>query len=361
MRKYAKHWRDSASLIIVARNHGNVSDADGYNYKVLVFKRTEKTSFLPNHIVFPGGAFDPQDETPSWLSYFRQQNVPDRSIQALASVSGPRPYIFQTTDSDTLDRNLSLRLCALREAFEELGVLLISDRHGKHPNGFSQAKKEFPTVQWQQAIHEGAKTFLELYGELNELPDIFGLYEWSVWITPTTYRQKRFETAFFLAALNEQVAIYPEPYEVAEYMWASPRNLLDEHAKGVLWLAPPQAYELQRLSHVYDIDELVEFARKRKDHGTTSFCPVGYNASDVYFWVLPGDDLFPEGYDFISANEHMNRYKELSVNELNLMARNLHRVENRGLNIQKYLHNGPPVDGHLHVLGHNRGTLKGKL
>uniref|UniRef100_A0A182R0H7 Nudix hydrolase domain-containing protein n=1 Tax=Anopheles farauti TaxID=69004 RepID=A0A182R0H7_9DIPT len=357
MRKYEKYWRDSASLIVAARNQNNTNDHHGYNYKVLVFKRTENTSFLPNHIVFPGGSFDAQDDAPAWLRMFADQKITSDAQQALTAVSGPRSYIFQTTASDQLDRNISLRLCALRECFEELGVLLVANRQDRQ-TGFSMAKGGFDVPRWQSDVHDGRKRFVELYEKLNETPDLWGLYEWSTWITPTHFRRKRFETAFFFAALNEAPNVFPEKYEVDEHMWKSPRDLLNRHSEGDLWLAPPQAYELHRLSHVHDIDALVTFSKRRTLKGTTPFCPVVYNASDGYFGVLPGDDLYPEDFDFITDNEHMNRYCEQTLEELRQSAHKLHRVEHRGLYSQTYVHNGPALDGHLHVLGRSGAWSK---
>ncbi|XP_053673431.1 acyl-coenzyme A diphosphatase NUDT19-like [Anopheles nili] len=358
MRKYAKHWRDSASVIIAARNPGNVRDLHGYNYKVLVFKRTENTSFLPNHIVFPGGSFDPQDDSPRWLTDFEEWKITPKAIRSVSAVSAPRPYIFQTTESDKLDRNISVRLCALRECFEELGVLLVADKRYQSSGGYSRAREGFDVRSWQTDVHDGKKAFRELYRELQEVPDLWALYEWSTWITPTTFRRKRFETAFFLAALNETPAVFPEPHEVEEHMWETPRVLLDAHSEGHLWLAPPQAYELNRLSHVHDIDVLVGFARARNHRGTTAFCPVGYNASDGYIGVLPGDDLYPVGFDFVTDNENMNQFADVPIEQLSDAAHNLHRVVHRSLQHQTYLHNGPPLDGHLHVLGRNEGLSK---
>uniref|UniRef100_A0A182W8Y8 Nudix hydrolase domain-containing protein n=1 Tax=Anopheles minimus TaxID=112268 RepID=A0A182W8Y8_9DIPT len=355
MRKYAKYWRDSASLIVVARNQNNKPDEHGYNYKVLVFKRTENTSFLPNHIVFPGGSFDPQDDSAEWLRLFAAQGISQEALQSVSASSGPRPYIFCTTDSDRLDRNVSLRLCALRECFEELGVLLVANK--TNDDGFSRAPSRFDVRTWQKDIHDGRKEMRVLYEQLQETPDLWGLYEWSTWITPTHFRRKRFETAFFLAALNEVPPVYPESHEVEEYMWQSPKDLLSAHSEGNLWLAPPQAYELHRLSHVKDFDVLVRFAKARNRLGSTAFCPVAFNAADGFIGVLPGDDLYPENFDFITDNEEMNKYGELTMQQLAEMARNLHRVEHHGLHSQTYLHNGPTIDQHLHVLGRNGGGL----
>uniref|UniRef100_A0A182PG34 Nudix hydrolase domain-containing protein n=1 Tax=Anopheles epiroticus TaxID=199890 RepID=A0A182PG34_9DIPT len=356
MRRYGRHWRDSASVIVLARNTNNELDRDGYNYKVLVFKRTEKTSSFPNHIVFPGGSFDPQDDGTDWMRLFSEQAIAPEKLRTVTTVTGPRPYIFRQMEGDKLDRNISVRLCALRECFEELGVLLVATSGAE--DGYSTARTGFDVPGWQTDVHDGRKTFRELYEQLQETPDLWSLYEWSTWITPTHFPRKRFETAFFLAALNEACPVFPEKHEVQEYMWESPHTLLSAHSEGNLWLAPPQAYELHRLSHVRDINVIVRLAKERKRFGTTTFCPVGFNAADGFIGVLPGDDLYPGQFDYIADNEDTNRYEELTMRQLAERARNLHRVEHTGLHSQTYLHNGPSVDGHLHVLGRNEWVSK---
>ena len=186
--------------------------------QVLVFKRTSNTSFMPNSVVFPGGGFDKQDASLGWESFFRERNVSNTALKAITQVDGARPYIFQTEGTDLLDRNLSLRLCALREAFEELGVLLVTDeQRQKTETGFSKCLQLPDVDSWQQKIHDGTASFQALHTALGTVPDVFNLYEWSCWLTPAMFRKRRFETAFYLAVLNEMPAIHPEPHEVQEY------------------------------------------------------------------------------------------------------------------------------------------------
>uniref|UniRef100_A0A182T441 Nudix hydrolase domain-containing protein n=1 Tax=Anopheles maculatus TaxID=74869 RepID=A0A182T441_9DIPT len=311
IRKFAKYWRDSASLLVVARDRPTVHQ-EKYNYKVLVFKRTPKTSFMPNSVVFPGGGFDKQDSSLGWEAFFRNRNISTGALQQLTEVNGSRPYIFHTESTNLLDRNISLRLCALREAFEELGVLLITDEQKqKQRPYYSNYRQSFDVSTWQKRIHDGEASFLEMHTTLGTVPDVFNLYEWSCWLTPAMFRKRRFETAFFLAVLDEIPNIHPEPHEVQEYYWDTPASLLEAHREEKLWLAPPQTYELTRLSYIYDIDELARFAAQRNRKGSTLLCPVQYNAADGVIFVLPGDDLYPAGYDYISDNADLDKYGEL--------------------------------------------------
>uniref|UniRef100_A0A182JHK4 Uncharacterized protein n=1 Tax=Anopheles atroparvus TaxID=41427 RepID=A0A182JHK4_ANOAO len=355
IRKFAKYWRDSATLMVLARDKRTTTNAK-YNYKVLMFKRTAKTSFMPNSVVFPGGGFDRQDAALEWASFFNGRGVTAARLSSLTEVSGARPYIFQTESSDQLDRNISLRLCALREAFEELGVLLagpIGDALMGKTNGYSQCQQTFDVASWQRRIHDGSASFRELHTELGMVPDLFGLYEWSCWLTPTMFRKRRFETAFYLAVLNEIPTVLPEQHEVAEYLWDTPEGLLEAHRAEKLWLAPPQTYELARLSYVYDIDQIVRFAAERNRHGSTLLCPVQFTVADGVVFTLPGDDLYPATYDYITHHSDVDKYGEMTREELRRMAQRLHRVEHQGLHHQEFFLNQTPLDGHLHVAGNN--------
>lgn len=74
-------------------------------------------------------------------------------------------------------------------------------------------------MEWQHKVHSQEKTFLSFCQNYDVLPDLWNIYEWSVWLTPTHFEARRFETVFFIVALNEIPEVYPESeHEVAEYM-----------------------------------------------------------------------------------------------------------------------------------------------
>ncbi|XP_053663419.1 acyl-coenzyme A diphosphatase NUDT19-like [Anopheles marshallii] len=355
MRKFSQFWRESASLIVLARA-GSKSSAgpigNNCNYKVLVFKRPARTSFMPNAVVFPGGAFDKQDSALAWNSL-----LPAKIMQPLIKVSGPRSFIFET-DSEQLDRNISLRLCAIRETFEELGILLAKRIEEDRRAGYGAVVKckSADIASWQKHVHDGVKQFRELCNRMKVVPDVLNLYEWSTWITPTILHKKRFETAFFLIALDALPDVLPESSEVQEYFWDTPRNLLEAHNTHRIWLTPPQAYELKRLSYLDDIDQVVAFARaNRFAKGTTPLCPVAFTASDGVVLALPGDSLYPANYDYVTEHSNANHYANKSMEELRRNAILLHRLELVGkLHADGFFQSQPALDEHLHLTGANR-------
>lgn len=63
-------------------------------------------------------------------------------------------------------------------------------------------------------VFNDATKFIKLCEQLDVVPDIWSLYEWSVWLTPTWKRTKRFETVFYLVGVDEQPHINVENDEV---------------------------------------------------------------------------------------------------------------------------------------------------
>ncbi|XP_030377053.1 nucleoside diphosphate-linked moiety X motif 19-like [Scaptodrosophila lebanonensis] len=114
-------WRDAATLIIAARC--TVESQKEYDYQLLMTTRARRTALAANHCVFPGGVLDKQgDENAEWLQYFEQFGVSDDMLQALII-----KQIFQCSEVNCA-RELSIRLKAIRETFEEVGLLLCRSR-----------------------------------------------------------------------------------------------------------------------------------------------------------------------------------------------------------------------------------------
>lgn len=109
--------------------------------------------------------------------------------------------------------------------------------------------------------------------------------------------------------------------------WASPAELLSMHAAHEVEFAPPQFYELSRLSHIDDIVELQRFACRRQALGTTLFYPLCYYTSDGAAFVYPGDELYPEQPDFMCDAHDANQFSDLSLVELRARSKRLHRME----------------------------------
>lgn len=183
---------------------------------MLTFKRTEKTSFMPNSICFPGGAIDKHDESKDWINFLRNHKIPIDDLQP--KPGSRRPFIFGRREG-FLDREISLRLTAIRETFEELGIIFCRKPSDSPTSPFSSFyhAKDCDIPDWQQRIHDHKDSLMGFCEQFKLVPDMMNIHEWSCWMTPTYFRPKRFETAFFLVALDEMPPVYPETHEVQEF------------------------------------------------------------------------------------------------------------------------------------------------
>lgn len=193
----------------------------------MTFKRTEKTSFFANSLAFPGGAIDKSDESLSWLNFFKDHKLPCEELRRRHDVK--KPFIYEP-QNNKLEREVSLRLAAIRETYEELGIVLCSKPSEISKSAFSTFyhEKDLDIPLWQNKIHDHHETLMSFCYKHNLAPNIFNLYEWCVWLTPTFY-PKRFETAFFIVALNSIPPAYAESHEVQDYSVSNRIKYLCNH------------------------------------------------------------------------------------------------------------------------------------
>lgn len=124
MKASLKGWREAASVIIVAKTAfaPTIKQVD-FNYKLLTMKRSAKSGFMPGSYVFPGGALCNADASRDWLNLYEAFGFKFDTFDKL-NPKGDRPKLYQNHSSNELPRYLSLRIGAIRETFEECGILL---------------------------------------------------------------------------------------------------------------------------------------------------------------------------------------------------------------------------------------------
>ncbi|BFF94076.1 nucleoside diphosphate-linked moiety X motif 19 [Drosophila madeirensis] len=343
-------WRTSASLIIISKEANQQQD-----YNLLMLKRSDPTAIVTNQTVFPGGLLDSEaDEAVSWLQYFEEFGVPQEALRRLVLLHDNRPAILAPQGTGCYDRffkrshiwsrEITLRLTALRECFEEVGVLLCRSKN-ELDFGAVALPKELPDREaWQRRVHNKPSEFLKLCRELEVVPDLWALHEWSAWASPSIVR-KGYATVFFMAFVDTRPSLLNEPSEVKETLWLTPLEFLKLNQLGELWFLPPQFYELSRLVGVGTYNSLLDFATKRSSMGTTMFMPLMYACEGSMVSVLPGDDYYlpePQYVDGIisfpgTADEFRTRSKHLHRFTFGAL------VENLEINI-------PPPNGHLRPL-----------
>jgi len=183
--------------------------------EVLLTTRPRTMKFMAGAVVFPGGAVAPADLDPRWREASRRS--PADAAVALGM--------------EDERAALGTFVCALREAFEEVGFLL-----GDGPLG-----------RLRRADADRPQRFLDACLDGGIVLGTDRLVPAGRWVTPFG-SPVRFDARFFLAAVPEEWEAAPDSAEVAACRWMPPHAALDDLAAGRALMAPPTIEMLQRLS-----------------------------------------------------------------------------------------------------------------
>ncbi|XP_069113283.1 acyl-coenzyme A diphosphatase NUDT19-like [Argopecten irradians] len=320
-----KHWKEAATLILVAKRASSVGNRiensvrKRYDYDILMLKRSSKSKFMPKLYVFPGGAAHDVDFSKEWLDVFK--NCKRDELFEFVKQGGVGPPMFsrrRSPEFEYIPSELAFRICAIRETFEESGILLVRDASDPRNNkslepvpilGTCSVSISDSVLQtWRHRVNEDANAFLKMCQELNIIPDVWSLNEWSNWLTPVIMRsgesrsKRRFDTAFYMCVLDHMPTALQDNTETVHAEWSSPDKLIIDRSEG--GLAPPQVYELCRMLNFTDVDKLNHFAWKRAKtcSRVERYFPVPCFCSDDIFITYPGDELYPEDPDVEGKN-----------------------------------------------------------
>ncbi|XP_050682001.1 acyl-coenzyme A diphosphatase NUDT19 isoform X2 [Leptidea sinapis] len=285
--------------------------------------RTLKATFS-NGVVFPGGITEVADASDNWLTLFKSFGYTQQDFESFSKKNFITNLIFK---DNPIQKHITLRITAIRETFEELGLLICSSYH-KDNTGKGICTKVLPNVDtkyWQSKVSREPLEFLNLCKAYNCYPDIWSLHYWSNWLSPV-FLPKRFDTAFFVAALEDKPEIVgvEDSQEVAKVEWSHPLDILKRNSKNELQLYPPQGYELHRFNYFTDVEEIITFAKDTTSRGSELIYPITVKTSDGVVFLLPGDHLYPADIDYNSA--HIKRESQSTL-KLRDHTKTLHRFE----------------------------------
>jgi 8-oxo-dGTP pyrophosphatase MutT (NUDIX family) len=145
-----------------------------------------------------------------------------------------------------------LRAAAIRELFEEVGVLVARGPSG--PVGHREI------VQLRERLQSRPGGWAAALGELRLAPALDRLTTLTRWITPAALR-RRFDTTFFIARLPRDQEIEPSRDEVAAWTWIEPARALED---GSIVLVYATRHILESVAGEPDISRLIARLRRRR-------------------------------------------------------------------------------------------------
>lgn len=199
---------------------------DNPTLEVLMLKRHYEIDFASGAFVFPGGKIAPGDKADGWA---------DQS------------------DGEFDGQELQLRVGAVREAFEESGLLLARHANDCGPGrplvGAETAALLDPM---RSAVDRGEADFLALIQQHNLVLALDTLIHFGHWITPTMM-PKRFDTHFYIAPTPPGQTAEQDGRETTEAMWITPDEALAVEAAGKATIVFPTRLNVKRLSMATDV------------------------------------------------------------------------------------------------------------
>ncbi len=166
---------------------------DAPEFQVLMVKRHHQIDFAGGALVFPGGKTHAGDGDPAWETH------------------------IGSAAADPTQR--ALRIAAIREAYEETGILLARAANGDHFTGSLAA------AEARDAVAADTRSFLDLVDSLGLKLDLDAPTVFARWITPEMM-PKRFDTWFYIAhAPADQLALC-DGWETVDAEWIAPAEAL---------------------------------------------------------------------------------------------------------------------------------------
>jgi 8-oxo-dGTP pyrophosphatase MutT (NUDIX family) len=193
----------------------------GAGVEVLMLRRVAAMKFAPGAYVFPGGSVDPADH-----------NAP-------VGWHGPDPAEFGARLGASAEMARTLVCAAVRETFEEAGVLLAGA-----PGGGQMADPSGPSWEADRAaLVAGDVTLAELLSRRGLVLRADLLVPWARWITPEG-EPRRFDARFFAAALPAGQVATGHAAESDRIAWLRPADAIESARAGQISLLPPTATTL---------------------------------------------------------------------------------------------------------------------
>ncbi|KAF9358875.1 hypothetical protein BGX34_008680 [Mortierella sp. NVP85] len=295
--------RDSSSLIIAAPISKSKVKPGKANYRILLLKRSRIGTSASAH-VFPGGNVDKADHDPRWATLLDYKHT---------SPNAPP---------------LHNAICAIREAFEESGVLVTDP-----PTELSNDEIKI----WRERVHKDGREFYNLCTSHNLKPAVDRLCHFSSWITPPV-EPKRFRTQFYLTVLPwsresfSDSRVFADGKETTRLDWFTPEEAIEAYRSSeIQTFLPPQFVTLSHLLPIKRHEDLLEIFKQREIVDTMpEFKLESQDDEGIHLsGVLPGDE------------EHTTHVKEGHQHRIHITR------TKKGMVLRKYVHGSTVVKARL--------------
>ena len=249
-----------ASTVVVLRDTADRPE-------VFLVRRNATIAFMAGAHVFPGGRVDAADAD---------------CDSAWCDLPGP--------GGSRLDAPpLAFRVAALRELFEEAGLLLARDDNRQLVTiDDDDVRTRFD--RYRDEILAGRATLREVVEREGLRLDLDAIVPFARWLTPPI-EVRRFDTWFFLARVPSHQRPAHDAHESVESEWLTPAAALDRARSGGMHLPPPTWATLRELEDFESSDAAFAWAARRSIATRQPLVVEENGAREI---LLPGDPRHPQ-------------------------------------------------------------------
>ncbi len=240
--------RDAATVMLVRDAPGDRVGGDPGGLEVFMLRRNLRSDFVGGAYVFPGGGVDDHDRVADLEAVCQGRRDADASDQLGVDAGG-----------------LAFWVAAIRESFEEAGVLLAYDGHDGSARGHEGlVRLDDPATierfaEHRRAVDRGERRLIEVCHQEDLRLAVDTMYYFAHWITPEG-PTRRYDTRFFVArAPDAQVPLHDD-HEVIANLWIRPRDALAANRAGELDMIFPTVRTLIAMARFDTADELMSHA-----------------------------------------------------------------------------------------------------
>lgn len=254
--------RPAATLVVVRDGERGI--------EVLLMHRTKTMDFGGGAHVFPGGAVDAADA-------------------ALAASCAGLDDAQASRRLEIASGGLAYWICAIRECFEEAGLLYAYAGEELVHFDSPVAREDAPSLR--RALNAGERTFAATIEALGLRLATDRLAYLSHWITQAG-RPRRYDTRFFIAAAPEHQRPMHDEGETVAHEWIVPRIALERHGRGEMQLMFPTMKTLELLAGFGSVADALDYAHTPRAMPPMS--PRIASGRDGPKLLVPGDYAYAE-------------------------------------------------------------------
>ena len=233
--------RDAATLILL-----RPAAAPAAGIEVLMLRRHPGSAFMPGAYVFPGGVVEESDYAPEM----------ERICRGLSHTEAQRTI----PDVSPPQKALGFFMAAVREAFEEAGILLAC-AEPSCPSAISHEQKARLAAH-RLPVHRNPRLFASMLADEGLKIAADSLLYFAHWITPEA-SPIRFDARFFVAAAPEDQEASSDDLETTAALWIAPQALLEAHHRGDLYLPVPTLASVTTLAGFSSVEQVIASAQTK--------------------------------------------------------------------------------------------------